>query len=66
MRYIVDLCGNLTEVPLSFFKFKIVKHDQIGDTHFINYGELTFSIHNNIWQQVQLDLRDEKISSLLK
>ena len=66
MKYIVDLCGTVMEVPLSFFDFKIVRHDKIGDTHFVNYGELTFSIHDNFWQQVQIDLRDKKINSILE
>ena len=66
MKYVIDLCGTMMEVPLSFFKFKIVRHDYIGDTHFINYGELTFSIHDNFWQQVQIDLRDSKIDSILE
>ena len=36
MGYIVDLCGELTEVELSFFtKIKIVRHDTIGSVHFI-------------------------------
>jgi hypothetical protein len=65
MSYVIDFGGILTEVPLSFFKFKEVRHDLIGDVHFINYGELTFSIHDNIWLQVQEDLRDIKINSLL-
>jgi hypothetical protein len=66
MGYIVDLCGTIMEVPLSFFDFKIVRHDIIGDVHFVNYGELTFSIHNNVWQKVQIDLRDKKILDILK
>lgn len=66
MSYIVDLCGTRTQVPLSFFKFKQVRHDLIGDTHFINYGELTFSIHDNTWKRVQIDLRDSKIDSILE
>lgn len=66
MKYVVNLGGIMTEVPLSFFDFKIVRHDHIGDTHFVNYGELTFSIHDNFWQQVQIDLRDSKINSILE
>ena len=66
MKYVVNLGGIMTEVPLSFFDFKIVRHDHIGDTHFVNYGELTFSIHDNFWQQVQIDLRDKKINSILE
>ena len=51
MGYIIDFGGSVMEVPLTFFQnnlnYKIVQHDIIGDTHFINYGELTFSIHDN-------------------
>ncbi len=66
MKYVINLCGTDMEVPLSFFDFKIIRHDHIGDTHFINYGELTFSIHDNFWQQVQINLRDKKINSILE
>ncbi len=73
MGYIIDLCGELTEVELSFFtKIKIVRHDKIGSVHFMGingftiYGSTyTFSIHDNVWQQVQQDLRDDKIGSIL-
>ena len=66
MKYVINLCGTDMEVPLSFFDFKIIRHDHIGDIHFINYGELTFSIHDNFWQQVQINLRDKKINSILE
>ena len=70
MSYIIDFGGSVMEVPLTFFKnnlnYKIVRHDIIGDTHFINYGVITFSIHDNFWQQVQIDLRDSKINSILE
>ena len=70
MSYVIDFGGTIMEVPLTFFKnslnYKIVKHDLIGDTHFINYGGITFSIHDNIWQKVQIDLRDSKIDSILE
>jgi hypothetical protein len=73
MGYIVDLCGELTEVELSFFtKIKIVRHDKIGSVHFIGirgftiYGSTyTFSIADNIWQQVQSDLRDKRIDDII-
>jgi len=73
MGYIIDLCGELTEVELSFFtKIKIVRHDTIGSVHFIGirgfgiYGSAyTFSISDNIWQQVQTDLRDKKIDEII-
>lgn len=67
MSYIIDFGGSVMEVPLTFFKNnKIVCHDIIGDTHFINYGGITFSIHDNFWQKVQIDLRDSKINSILE
>ena len=73
MGYIIDLCGELTEVELSFFtKIKIVRHDTIGSVHFIGirgftiYGSAyTFSITDAIWQQVQSDLRDKKIDDII-
>jgi hypothetical protein len=74
MGYIIDLCGDLTEVELSFFsKIKIMRHDTIGSVHFIGirgftiYGSTyTFSIDDTIWQQVQQDLRDGKLGSILE
>lgn len=73
MGYVIDLCGELTKVELSFFtKIKIVRHDTIGSVHFIGirgfgiYGSAyTFSIHDNIWQQVHSDLRDRKIDDII-
>jgi hypothetical protein len=73
MGYIIDLCGELTEVELSFFtSIKIVRHDIIGGIHFIGirgftiYGSAyTFNIDDNIWQQVQTDLRDRKIDDII-
>lgn len=74
MGYIIDLCGELTEVELSFFsKIKIMRHDKIGSVHFIAVDNITiygttytFSIADNIWQQVQQDLRDDKLGSILE
>jgi hypothetical protein len=73
MGYIIDLCGELTEVELSFFsRIKFVRHDTIGDTHFIGirgftlYGSTyTFSIHNDVWYKVQSDLRNNKIDDII-
>jgi hypothetical protein len=76
MGYIIDLCGELKEVELSFFsKIKVMRHDTIGSVHFIVgvgirgftiYGTTyTFSIADNIWQQVQSDLRDKKIDEII-
>lgn len=73
MGYIIDLCGELTEVELSFFtKIKIVRHDTIGSVHFIGirgftiYGSsYTFNIADTIWQQVQIDLRNKKIDDII-
>ena len=49
-----------------------MRHDIIGSVHFIGingftiYGSTyTFSIHNNIWLQVQSDLRDKKIDDII-
>jgi hypothetical protein len=74
MGYIIDLCGELTDVELSFFiRIKIVRHDTIGSVHFIGirgftlYGSTyTFSIDDNVWWQVQQDLRDGKLGSILE
>lgn len=73
MGYVIDLCGELTQVELSFFtRIKIVRHDTIGSVHFIGirgfgiYGSAyTFSIADAIWQQVQIDLRNKKIGDII-
>jgi predicted SprT family Zn-dependent metalloprotease len=70
MSYVIDFGGTTMEVPLTFFKnnlnYKIIKHDLIGYTHFINYGGITISVHDNTWKRVQIDLRDSKIDSILE
>ena len=63
-EYIIELSGITMSMSISFFqKISIIKHDTIGDTHFIRIDgkyATTFSIHNNTWIRVQQDLRDKK------
>jgi hypothetical protein len=47
----------------------VLRQELIGDTWFfrIRNGseDLTFSIHDNYWNKVQVDLRDNKIDDIL-
>lgn len=69
-KYRIGVFGDIEEVYINFFiDMVILRQELIGDTWFftINNGDddLHFSIHNNYWEKVQIDLRDIKINSLL-
>jgi hypothetical protein len=69
-KYRIGVFGEIEEVHINFFECMVVlRQELIGDTWFfiIRNGKdnLTFSIHDNYWKKVQIDLRDKKINSLL-
>lgn len=69
-KYRIGVFGEIEEVYINFFEdMVILRQELIGDTWFftIKNGKenLTFSIHDNYWKKVQIDLRDIKINSLL-
>lgn len=69
-RYVIRVFGEETDVFINFFDgMEVLRQERIGDTWFIDivngYGKLTFSIHENLWQKVQVDLRDSRLDSVL-
>lgn len=69
-KYRIGVFGEIEEVYINFFEgMDVLRQEQIGDTWFftIRNGKenLTFSIHDNYWQKVQVDLRDARIDGIL-
>jgi hypothetical protein len=69
-KYRIGVFGEIEEVYINFFEGMVVlRQELIGDTWFfrIRNGseDLTFSIHDNYWNKVQVDLRDNKIDDIL-
>lgn len=69
-KYRINVFGEIEEVYINFFEgMDVLRQEQIGDTWFftIRNGKenLTFSIHDNYWQKVQVDLRDARIDGIL-
>ena len=69
-KYRICVYGEITDVYLNFFEnMDVVSKELIGDTWFISIKNgienLLFSIHNNYWQKVQIDLRQSKIDSII-
>lgn len=70
-RYIVSFGSEMTDMPLSFFERIIIsKEELIGDTYFIRFengdSDMTISINQKEYERVKIDLRDNKINSILK
>jgi hypothetical protein len=69
-KYRIGVFGEIEEVYISFFDgMEVLRQELIGDTWFIcivnDDGTLTFSIHDNYWQKVQVDLRNLRIDEVL-
>ena len=69
-KYRIGVFGEIEEVYISFFDgMEVLRQELIGDTWFIcivnGDGTLTFSIHDNYWQKVQVDLRNLRIDEVL-
>lgn len=69
-KYIIGFGGEMTDMPLSFFKgLKILREEYVSDTYFIRFengdSDMTFSIHRKEYERVKIDLRDQKINSIL-
>ena len=70
-KYRIGVFGEIEEVHINFFECMVVlRQELIGDTLFfiIRNGKdnnLTFSIHDNYWKKVQIDLRDSKIDFII-
>jgi hypothetical protein len=69
-NYIIGLGYEMTDMPLSFFKgMKVLKEEFVSDTYFIKFengdSDMTFSIHQKEYNRVKIDLRDNKIDSII-
>jgi hypothetical protein len=69
-KYIVGIGGEMIDVHLIFFKkMDILKEELISDTYFIRFkngdSDMTFSIHKKEYDRVKIDLRDDKINSII-
>lgn len=69
-KYIVGIGGEMIDVYLTFFKrMNILKEELVSDTYFIRFengdSDMTFSIHKKEYDRVKIDLRDDKIDSIL-
>ena len=69
-KYIIRVFGEEMDVFINFFDgMQVLRQELIGDTWFIDIvnGDetLTFSIHDNFWKKVQVDLRNLRIYEVL-
>ena len=69
-KYIVGFGSEMTDMPLSFFeRLSILREELVGDTYFIKFkngdSDMTFSIHQNEYKRVKIDLRDKKIEDII-
>ena len=69
-KYRIGVFGDIEEVYINFFEdMHILRQELISDTWFftIKNGKenLTFSIHENYWNKVLSDLRDNKIDFII-
>lgn len=69
-KYIIGFGAEMTDMPLSFFeRLSIIREELVGDTYFIKFengdSDMTFSIHQNEYKRVKIDLRDKKIEDII-
>ncbi len=71
-NYIIEIGGEMVDVPLSFFKsIDFSSMVKVGKTCFIwlEDAKMTFSIHENVLDRVRIDLRidlrDSRIEGIL-
>lgn len=69
-RYIITIGSEMIDVHLGFFEnLDILKDEIISDTHFIKIkngdSHMVFSIHKNMYDKVKMDLRNERLNSVL-
>jgi hypothetical protein len=70
MEIRINIGGDITDVHINFFiNQKVIREEKIGDTYFITMenGEynLTYSIHQNYYDKVKVELRNLKIDNIL-
>jgi len=66
----INIGGELTEVHINFFiDQKVIRNEKISDTYFITMDNgdynLTYSIHQNYYDKVKIELRNLKIDNIL-
>lgn len=66
----INIGGELTEVHINFFiDQKVIRSEKVSDTYFITmYNgdyDLTYSIHQNYYDKVKIELRNLKIDNIL-
>lgn len=62
--------GEMTDVHLVFFKeMEILREEKVSDTYFITFenggSNMTFSISQKEYDRVKIDLRDDRIGSII-
>ncbi len=70
MEIRINIGGEIIDVHINFFiDQKIIDQNKIGDTYFITIENgdysLTYSIHQNYYDKVKVELRDIKIDTIL-
>ena len=66
----INIGGELTEVHINFFiDQKVIRNEKVSDTYFITMDNgdynLTYSIHQNYYDKVKIELRNLKIDTIL-
>ena len=70
MEIRINIGGELTEVHINFFiDQKVIRSEKVSDTYFITMEnvdyDLTYSIHQNYYDKVKIELRNLKIDTIL-
>ena len=66
----INIGGEITEVHINFFiDQKVIRSEKVSDTYFITMEngdyDLTYSIHQNYYDKVKIELRNLKIDTIL-
>lgn len=69
-KFRINIGGEIEEVYINFFlDQKIIDQNKIGDTYFITMENgsrnLTYSIHQNYYDRIKIELRNLKIDTIL-
>lgn len=66
----INIGGEITDVHINFFiDQKVIRSEKVSDTYFITMEngdyDLTYSIHQNYYDKVKIELRNLKIDTIL-
>lgn len=69
-KFRIIIGGELTDVHINFFiDQKVIRNEKVSDTYFITMEngdyDLTYSIHQNYYDKVKIELRNIKIDTIL-